>query len=60
VPKFRSVNIDGAYFGSSFPHHFLKHYKYAVVLPPKIYHYEPKIFGFKIVGKRGSKFFDPP
>ena len=60
VPKFRSVNIDGAFFGTSFPHHFLKHYKQAVILPPKIYHYEPKIFGFKIVGKRGSKFFDPP
>ena len=22
--------------------------------------YEPKISGFKIVGKRGSKYFDPP
>lgn len=32
----------------------------AVILPPKIYYYEPKIFGFKIAGKRGSKFFDPP
>lgn len=31
-----------------------------MILPPKIYHYEPKIFGFKIVGKRSSKFFDPP
>ena len=60
MPKFRSVNIDGAFFGTSFPHHFLKHYKQAVILPPKIYHYEPKVFGFKIVGKRGSKFFDPP
>ena len=60
VPKFRSVNIDGAFFGTSFPHHFLKHYKQAVILPPKIYYYEPKIFGFKIVGKRGSKYFDPP
>ena len=60
VPKFRVVNIDGAFFGTSFPHHFLKHYKQAVILPHKIYHYEPKIFGFKIVGKRGSKFFDPP
>jgi len=29
-------------------------------LPPKIYHYEPKIFGFKVVGKRGSKFYNPP
>ena len=59
-PKFRSVNIDGAFFGTSFPHHFLKHYRQAVILPPKIYHYEPKIFGFNIVGKRGSKYFDPP
>ena len=32
----------------------------AVILPPKIYHYEPKIYGFKIAGKRGSKYFDPP
>lgn len=60
VPKFRSVNIDGAFFGTSFPHHFLKHYKQAVILPPKIYHYEPKIYGFKMVGKRGSKYYDPP
>lgn len=29
-------------------------------MPPKIYYYEPKIYGFKIVGKRGSKYFDPP
>ena len=29
-------------------------------MPPKIYHYEPKIFGFKVVGKRGSKYFNPP
>ena len=32
----------------------------AVILPPKVYHYEPKIFGFKIHGKRGSKAFKPP
>ena len=32
----------------------------AVILPPKVYHYEPKIFGFKIHGKRGSKAFNPP
>ena len=32
----------------------------AVVLPPKVYFYEPKIFGFKLAGKRGSKFFKPP
>lgn len=32
----------------------------AVILPPKIYFYEPKIYGFKIAGKRGSTFFQPP
>lgn len=32
----------------------------AVILPPKIYFYEPKISGFKIAGKRGSKYFQPP
>jgi hypothetical protein len=32
----------------------------AVILPPKIYYYEPKIFGFKMAGKRGSKYFEPP
>jgi len=54
------VNIDGAYFGTSFPHHFLQHYKDGIILPPKVYHYEPQIFGFKIAGKRGSKFYEPP
>lgn len=59
LPKSRSVNIDGAYFGTSFPHLFLKHYPEAVILPPKIYLYEPKIYGFKVYGKRGSKYFKP-
>ena len=36
------------------------HYPMAVILPPKIYHYEPKIFGFKIAGKRGSQYYNPP
>jgi hypothetical protein len=60
IPKFKYVNIDGAFFGTSFPHQFLKHYSQAVILPPKIYHYEPQISGFKIMGKRGSKYFNPP
>lgn len=60
IPKFKLVNIDGGYFGTSFPHQFLKHYTCAVILPPKIYHYEPKIMGFKIMGKRGSKYYNPP
>lgn len=60
IPKTREVNLDGAFFGTSFPHAFLKHYPLAVILPPKVHFYEPKISGFKIAGKRGSKYYDPP
>jgi len=31
----------------------------AIILPPKLYYYEPKIFGFNMFGKRGSKFYSP-
>jgi hypothetical protein len=55
----KQVNIDGAYFGTSFPHVFLQHFPMTVILPPKIYYYEPTISGFKIAGKRGSKSFKP-
>ena len=41
VPKFKTVNIDGAYFGTSFPHHFLQHFQDAILLPPKVFFYEP-------------------
>ena len=54
IPKFKYVNIDGAFFGTSFPHQFLKHYSQAVILPPKIYHYEPQISGFKIMGREAA------
>jgi hypothetical protein len=60
IPKTREINIDGAFFGTSFPHAFLKHYPLSVILPPKVHFYEPKIAGFNIKGKRGSKFFEAP
>ena len=53
LPKYRNINIDGAYFGTTFPHLFLQSYKEAAVLPPKIYQYEPKIHGFKISNRPG-------
>jgi casein kinase II subunit beta len=56
IPKFKSINVDGAYFGTSLPHVFLKGFTDAVVLPPKTHKYEPKIHGFKIFGKSGSQF----
>lgn len=54
------MNVDGAVFGTSFPHVFLQAYPNAVILPPKIHLLEPKIYGFKIFGKRGSKYYKPP
>ena len=36
---------------------FLSEYKTQIVLPPKILFYEPRMFGFAIAGKRGSKYF---
>ena len=38
---------------------FLDEYKTQIVLPPKIMMYEPRMFGFAIAGKRGSKYFRP-
>lgn len=55
IPKFKSINVDGAYFGTSVPHIFLKTFKEAVVLPPRIFNYEPKIHGFKLYKKTGSR-----
>lgn len=52
--------LDGAYFGSSLAHAFLQSYPKAIVLPPKVYYYEPRLFGFTMAGKRGSKYFQPP
>lgn len=54
-----SHRMDGAYFGSSLAHIFFQTYAKSIVLPPKVYYYEPVLNGFKIAGKRGSKFFKP-
>ena len=51
--------LDGAYFGSSLAHVFFQAYSKVIVLPPKVYYYEPQLFGFRIAGSRGSKFFKP-
>lgn len=40
-------NIDGAYFGTTFPHLFLMSYPYMKPVKPTV-GYVPKIFGFKI------------
>ncbi len=53
------MNIDGTYFGTSFPGIFMNEHPNAIVVPPKVYYYEPHIFGFKVFGKRGSKYHEP-
>ena len=54
-----NMNLDGSIFGTMLPHMFLKHFSTAVVHPPKIYHYKPKIFGFQVFGRCGSKYHTP-
>lgn len=53
------TRLDGASFGTSIAQMFLQTYPTVIVLPPKVYYYEPIIHGFKVAGKRGSKFFAP-
>ena len=60
VPKSSKHNdLDGSYFGSALPHIFMSSLKEAIILPPKVYFYEPSLFGFKLFGSRGSKYFNP-
>ena len=54
------TRLDGASFGTSIALMFLNSYPTVIVLPPKVYSYEPTIHGFKVAGKRGSKYFQPP
>lgn len=46
----RYSTIDGAYFGTSFPHIFFQQFRQCLPLLPKKSpdHYIPKIFGFKL------------
>lgn len=59
LPKYKNINIDGGYYGTSIAHIFMATYPKAIVLPPTLTFYEPQIFGFKLAGKRGSKFYQP-
>ena len=53
----KGSDIDGGYFGTSFPQVLLMAYP---DLNPKHHEYKnyiPKIYGFKVFGKRGSKYY---
>ena len=55
--KGRSVSLDGAFFGTSFAQIFFMNYP---DLKPKIKKektYIPKLYGFRIFGMVGSKYY---
>eukprot|EP00826_Nyctotherus_ovalis_P001499 TRINITY_DN1023_c0_g1_i4.p1 TRINITY_DN1023_c0_g1~~TRINITY_DN1023_c0_g1_i4.p1 ORF type:complete len:133 (+),score=36.34 TRINITY_DN1023_c0_g1_i4:550-948(+) len=54
VPRDKDMNLDGSFFGTSFPHVFLAHYQ-DMIQEKKPEKYIPKLFGFKICGKPGSR-----
>ena len=53
-PKKKCSDIDGAYFGSSFPHILYKNYPDILPKDKKI-SYEPRIYGFRILGLENDK-----
>ena len=70
IPRSKQLDIDGAYFGTSFPHIFMK-VRFSFVMFPYLNFFLqtypelipngppkfiPKIYGFKIFGMRGSKY----
>lgn len=58
-PRQKCSEIDGAYFGQSFPQLFLM--TYPELKSNFIYkNYIPKLYGFKIYKKRGSEYYVPP
>ncbi|CAG9327610.1 unnamed protein product [Blepharisma stoltei] len=56
IPKHKYADVDGAYFGTSFPHILLESYSDFYVLPLAT-EYIPKIYGFKIYKHKGSKYY---
>lgn len=57
IPKKKCPDVDGAYFGCSFPHIFLQ--TYADLYPPPLTNtYVPRIYGLKVNKRKGSKFTD--
>lgn len=55
IPKKKCSDVDGAYFGCSFPHILLQTFPELNPKEKKVF-YVPRIYGFKIYKKRGSKY----
>jgi casein kinase II subunit beta len=58
IPKKKVAELDGAYFGTSFPMALLQTYPDLVPVSGP-FPLVPKVFGFKIYGLRGSKYEKP-
>ena len=55
VPRIKFVDIDGAYFGKSFPNIFFQ--TFPELIPDEVQKlYMPKIYGFKLFGMNGSYY----
>lgn len=53
-PRQKLQDVDGAYFGASFPHILLQSYPDLCLVKP-LAKYVPRIYGFKLHGHSGSK-----
>eukprot|EP01017_Pseudomicrothorax_dubius_P004927 TRINITY_DN11122_c0_g1_i3.p1 TRINITY_DN11122_c0_g1~~TRINITY_DN11122_c0_g1_i3.p1 ORF type:complete len:263 (-),score=80.24 TRINITY_DN11122_c0_g1_i3:105-812(-) len=58
IPKKKCPDVDGAYFGCSFPQMFLQSYT-DLYPPPSTTAYVPRVFGFKVFKHKGSRFAEP-
>ena len=56
IPRQKHLDIDGAYFGTSFPHIFLQTFQ-ELVPPQGAGYYVPRIYGFRIYQQKGSKYY---
>jgi casein kinase II subunit beta len=54
-PKQKLSDVDGAYFGTSFPHLFFLNFP-DILIEKSSKNYAPKLYGFKLYGRKGSKY----
>ena len=55
MPKKKCHDVDGAYFGCSFANILLMVYPELVAKPLES-EFVPKVYGFKVYGRKGSKY----
>jgi casein kinase II subunit beta len=47
--RYEDIKLDGAYFGSTFPHLFFMQYPHLLPSPPlEMFPFVPRVFGFKV------------